>query len=777
MDWIFESLMSLIFNLVAMGLNTVSGWVQDTVSFDKSSFVSLFTNNGTYAFDDLYKNVILPFAFAIIIYNLLMGLFKGFFSENVVEVEEPGPLLVKSFGAFFIVGMAQSILGLFVDAFSRLLSFAHLDKLTIDFASFGQTIAEIVTNEAQATNATAQNVGGVKIILGLTLAIIFMLILGWNFLKITFVLVERYVMYNVLIIISPPALGCFNRRTTVDVTKRYGKLFAQSLISLLFSICFMKIYTIGVAHVGNADGSGAMFMNFLLVLAFAKIVQKLDDLLVQLGLLAVRPLPAHFPMPMLLGGGRSVSNIVKGARAGISGSERRAAFAASGGGSVADMVKGAKEAFAGGTHSAPSGNANSNTVSSDRSTSKPFEDANMGTTSSDRPTSKPFDFEDAKNMIKGSKDLKNEAAENVVRSMMPSGIFMKNGKPVGGLNLNGSMETGGIRDGAIPGANAANVNGKPLNDLVSDNPKLNEGQVGGLSQIGSKLEGSKSGERLPHNLISDAVSTTGRPMTTGMLENNSDGIKPRVTMLGSSVGSDGRIKTAGMTFGDGEWSDPTGNYALGDDKMNDFAGGSILDSSNIETKGLSDVGAFCDSLDSIAGSDGVVEGYSSDGVPMTFTDNGSGDWAVDVGGASFSSIGSAMDNGALSDDDTINLYNPASKVSMPTSVIGASGAADVGSAFNSAAGITYSNGFVPGSDFADMGNYTITRAGNSSFDGNYIGKDGMSHSFTARYVSDLQEKDQRNAVRLEDGNYFNFEHTGTHEAVTHLDANGIPKKR
>lgn len=765
MDWIFESLMSLIFNLVAMGLNTVSGWVQDTVSFDKSSFVSLFTN-GTYVFDDLYKNVILPFAFAIIIYNLLMGLFKGFFSETVVEVEEPGPLLVKSFIAFFVVGIAQSILGLFVDIFSRLLSFAHLDTLTIDFSSFGQKIAETVTNSAQAANGASQEIGGVKTTLGLLLAVIFMLILGWNFLKIIFVLVERYAMYNILIIIAPPALACFNRRTTVDVTKRFGKMFAQSLISLLFSICFMKIYTVGVSHVGNADGNGAMFMNFLIVLAFAKIIQKLDDLLVQLGLLAVRPLPAHFPMPMLLGGGRSVSNIVKGARAGISGSERRAAFAASGGGSVADMVKGAKEAFAGGTHSAPSGNTNLNSASSSRSTSKPNENANIHTASSNNPTAKPFDFQDAKNMIQGSKDLKNEAAENVVRSMMPSGTFMKNGKPVGGLNINGAMETGRMRDGAIPGVNAANENGRPLNDLGSDNPKINESQVGGLGQIGSKL-----GEKLPQNLMSGAASTAG------MLENNSDGIMPRITMLGSGVGPDGRIKTAGMSFSDGEWSDPTGNYALGDDKMNDFAGGSILDSSNIETEGLSDVGAFCDSLDSIAGSDGIVEGYSSDGIPMTFTDNGSGDWAVDVGGASFSSIGSAMDNGALSDDDTINLYNPASKMSMPASVIGASGAADVGNAFNSAAGITYSNGFAPGSDFADMGNYTITRAGNSSFDGNYIGKDGMSHSFTARYVSDLQEKDQGNAIRLKDGNYFNFEHTGTHEAVTHLDANGIPQKR
>lgn len=247
-------------------------------------------------------------------------------------------------------------------------------------------------------------------------------------------------------------------------------------------------------------------------------------------------------------------------------------------------------------------------------------------------------------------------------------------------------------------------------------------------------------------------------------------------MMGAGLGADGKLKTGCMSFNNGEWSDPTGQYALGDDTMNDFAGGSVLDSSNIETKGLNDMGAFCDSLDSIGGSDGVVEGYSSDGIPMTFTDNGSGDWAVDVGGSSFSSIGAAMDNGALLSDDTINLYNPASKVSMPSFVTGSSGADNVGSAFNSVAGITYSNGFRSDSDFADMQNYTITRAGRSSFDGHYIGRDGFSHEFTGRYVTELHGEDNRNAIRLKDGNYFKFESTGAHQRVGHIDENGIPVK-
>lgn len=645
--------MSLIFNLVAMGLNAVSGWVQDIVSFDKSAFVNLFINNGTYVFDDLYKNVILPFAFSIIIYNLLMGLFKGFFSEDFFEVEEPGPLIVKSIAAFFVVGITQSILGIFVNIFSGLLSYAHLDALTIDFSAFGQSIAKTEIDTSQAVNVASQDVGGVKTILGLLLAIVFMLVLGWNFLKIVFVLVERYAMYNILIIIAPPALACFNRKTTVDVTKRYGKMFAQSLVSLLFSICFMKIYTIGVDHVGNAGGNGTMFMNFLLVLAFAKIVFKLDDMLVQLGLLAVRPVPAHFPMPILMGGSRSVSSAIRSVRAGVGEvGGRGAAFA--GNGDVADVTKGAKGAF---------------NVSS-----------SLGQSGLSVP--KPLGFNEAKDKLTGNKNVKNKDAEDTVKAMMPAENFMKDGKPIGGL----------------------------------------------------------------------------------------DGVNPRMTMIGSNLGADGRVKTGGMSFSAGEWSDPSGRYALGDERMNDFAGGKLLNTSDITPAALGDVGAFSNTLASIAGDDGLVEGYSSDGIPMTFTDNGSGDWGVDVGGESYPSIGAALDNNALSDDDTVNLYNPGAATNLPSSM---SNAAEMGQMLNNAANITCSNGFPAGSDFADMRDYTITKAGNSSFSGNYLGSDGLSHNFTGRYVSELPEED-KNTIRLNDGNYFQFEQTGTHKAVAHISSDGKP---
>lgn len=95
MSWILESLMSMIFSVIGSGLNMVSGWIQDIISFDKSSFVNLFADDGVYVFNIFYRNVILPLAFAIIIFNLIMGLFKGFFSENIVEVEEPGLCLLK----------------------------------------------------------------------------------------------------------------------------------------------------------------------------------------------------------------------------------------------------------------------------------------------------------------------------------------------------------------------------------------------------------------------------------------------------------------------------------------------------------------------------------------------------------------------------------------------------------------------------------------------------------------------------------------------------------
>jgi len=713
-SWILESLMSMIFSVIGSGLNMVSGWIQDIISFDKSSFVNLFADDGVYVFNIFYRNVILPLAFAIIIFNLIMGLFKGFFSENIVEVEEPGPLLVKTLLAFFATAMSQSILNKFVSIFAKLLYYFRLDSKKISFSSFGEKIYNTAKQSAEAGAANAVKdlvVGKTDVIVGLILGIIFMCILGWNFLKIVFVLVERYVMYNVLIILAPTAFACYNSKSTVDITKRYAKLFAQSLASLLFSICFMKIYTVGISHVASADTTGAMFMNLLLVLAFAKIVFKLDDLLVQAGLLAVRPLPAHFPMPVFMGANRGISGVVRGMQ---SNAASRVASAAAAGKVSGHMPKPNMD----GT----SLNSAGNNVSggNGRNKSKPGE--------SER---KPLDFGKARDLVNGAKELKNADAANAIKSMMPAGSFLKNGKPLGALANGGSL-----------------VNGQ---------------------QSAQQLAAAKNPGELPNNQPFSQMKSAA-----GMLPGGA--YPPRVTMMGAGLGADGKLKTGCMSFNNGEWSDPTGQYMLGDDAMNDFAGGSVLDSSNIETKGLNDMGAFCDSLDSIGGSDGVVEGYSSDGIPMTFTDNGSGDWAVDVGGSSFPSIGAAMDNGALLSDDTINLYNPASKMSMPSCVTGSSGADYVGSAFNSVAGLTYSNGFPSNSDFADMQNYTITRAGHSSFDGHYIGRDGFSHEFTGRYVTELHGEDARNAIRLKDGHYFKLEPTGAHQRVGHIDENGIPVK-
>lgn len=187
MSWILESLMSMIFSVIGSGLNMVSGWIQDIISFDKSSFVNLFADDGVYVFNIFYRNVILPLAFAIIIFNLIMGLFKGFFSENIVEVEEPGPLLVKTLLAFFATAMSQSILDKFVSIFAKLLYYFRLDSKKISFSSFGEKIYNTAKQSAEAGTANAVKdlvVGKTDVIVGLILGIIFMCILGWNFLKI-----------------------------------------------------------------------------------------------------------------------------------------------------------------------------------------------------------------------------------------------------------------------------------------------------------------------------------------------------------------------------------------------------------------------------------------------------------------------------------------------------------------------------------------------------------------------------------------------------------------
>lgn len=709
MSWILKSLTQLLFEAIASGLDMVASWVQNFVSFNRSAFISLFSNSSsdTYFFNSFYQKVVIPLAIALIVFNLIMGFFKGFFSENVVDVEEPGPLLIRSIIAIFIVREAQLIIAIFVAIFNVIVDSLDLTVSSVSFSSFGKSVSGFAEASDYFDSVGDQIEGFASLVIG----IIFMCIIAWNYFKIVFTLIQRYVLYNMLVIFAPLGFSCFSSRNTVDIAKRYAKLFAESLLSLLFSLCFMKAYVNGITYVMSAQ-INVMFMNFLLLLAFAKLVLNLDDLLVQAGLLAVRPMPSHFPMPMILGTSRGIGKI-------ISHSGGKIAASSSTGAASERMPKPGNGAAA--------ENGAKAVAASEKSDKKVSADA----------AGKSLDFETAKRMINGNKNLKNEAAEDAVRTMMPSGGFMQNGKSIGGLN--GKNQSAGI---PMNNANLG-INDRNLKNQTAAN------------EIGSMMSPKGLGQN-------------------GKAVGELSGISPCVTMIGANPDANGRIKTAGMYFDNGgNWSDPTNGYVLGEDKMmDDFMGGSILDSSNIQSAGLNDLSAFNEALSTTAGTDGdgIVEGYSSDGIPMTFMDNGSGGWAVDIGDTSYPSLDSAIDAGALSQNDTVNLYNPASATAIPSSM----DASEIRQAFNDTANISYNNGFPVDSDFSDMKDYTITRAGNSTFEGNYIGKDGLSRNFTGRYVTEVHGDDIRNSVKLRDGNYFRFESTGVHKAVAHIDDSGSP---
>jgi len=113
-------------------------------------------------------------------------------------------------------------------------------------------------------------------------AVILMLVLGWQFLKLTVECVERYIVFYFVLYCAPVVFATGAFKSTAQIFKSWCRMVASQAMLLLINIWSIKLF-LSFMPVFESN-SGDIVFNFLMGFAFLKFAQKADTLLRILGL-------------------------------------------------------------------------------------------------------------------------------------------------------------------------------------------------------------------------------------------------------------------------------------------------------------------------------------------------------------------------------------------------------------------------------------------------------------------------------------------------------------
>jgi hypothetical protein len=181
-EWIAEQVMNIL-DLITTSVLGALGCSMDT-------FLRYFP-----AAETMYQ-VFLALGIGLILLNWVWQLFKNYFMGAGIEAEDPIKLSIRSFLFIFLTFYAKDIVDLLLKISGTPYNWILTEDLPpLKFADFNSVVTVILGVCAN---------GAVAII-----ALILVLILAWNYIKLLFEAAERYILLGVLVYTAPAAFhGC-----------------------------------------------------------------------------------------------------------------------------------------------------------------------------------------------------------------------------------------------------------------------------------------------------------------------------------------------------------------------------------------------------------------------------------------------------------------------------------------------------------------------------------------------------------------------------------------
>lgn len=221
-EWIAEQVMN--------GLDLINTSVLGALGCNMSTFNRYFP-----AAETMYK-IFVALAIGLILLNWVWQLFKNYGLSAGIEAEDPVKLSIRSILFILLAYFADEIVNIILKIGGTPYQWILNSELPpLDFASFNSVFLTILGVCASGTVAL--------------IALILILILAWNYIKLLFEAAERYVLLGVLVFTAPVAFAMGASQTTSNIFKSWCRMFGGQVFLLLMNAWCLRLFTsMGMYH-------------------------------------------------------------------------------------------------------------------------------------------------------------------------------------------------------------------------------------------------------------------------------------------------------------------------------------------------------------------------------------------------------------------------------------------------------------------------------------------------------------------------------------------------
>lgn len=221
---ILDGIVEWIAEQVMYALDLVTTSVLGALGCDMTVFLRYFP-----AAETMYE-VFVALSIGIILLNWVWQLFKNYGLGVGIEAEDPIKLSVRSVLFILLAYFSDDIINIVLQIGGTPYQWILDSELpALSFASFNSVMIAIVGVCAN---------GAVALI-----ALILVLILAWNYLKLLFEAAERYVLLGVLVYTAPVAFSMGASQTTSNIFKSWCRMFGGQVFLLLMNAWCLRLFT------------------------------------------------------------------------------------------------------------------------------------------------------------------------------------------------------------------------------------------------------------------------------------------------------------------------------------------------------------------------------------------------------------------------------------------------------------------------------------------------------------------------------------------------------
>lgn len=221
---ILDGIVAWIAEQVMHGLDLITTSVLGALGCDMSVFLRYFP-----AAETMYS-IFVALGIGLILLNWIWQLFKNYGLGAGIEAEDPLKLSVRSLVFILLAYFSDEIVGIVLKIGGTPYQWIMESELPpLNFADFNSVVVTILGVCAN---------GAVALI-----ALILVLLLAWNYVKLLFEAAERYVLLGVLVYTAPVAFAMGASQTTGNIFKSWCRMFGGQVFLLVMNAWCLRLFT------------------------------------------------------------------------------------------------------------------------------------------------------------------------------------------------------------------------------------------------------------------------------------------------------------------------------------------------------------------------------------------------------------------------------------------------------------------------------------------------------------------------------------------------------